>query len=117
MTSNIDLDQLKVVCLLEIKEFSGAFIRTNYGFHSEDVSNREVLNWLRKGNDLSKVERVMNHLHVCDIFMNATDSEYDDIAISILLEWNRILKSIDPDFRVIKFDDLGPTVSFFKVRQ
>ena len=115
--NDVESSQLKTICSLQIKNFSGAFIRINCGFYSEEVSNRQVLAWLEKGNDLSRVERTMNHLHVRDTFMSMTDNEYDNIAVAIFLEWNRILKEIDSYFRVIKFEDLGPVVSFFKIRQ
>ena len=66
---------------------------------------------------MERVERIINHFHVYDLLLDINEDEYDSIAIKIFNCWNETLKKIDTSFRVEKYDDYGPTITFYKRRE
>ena len=110
---SIKLDDL---CSISLIECSGAFVRKKTAVESEGARNRIVLSWLEKEKSLERVERVMNHMHLYDQFNGLTENAYDELAVRVFSCWNEALKKIDPAFRVEKFEDYGPTLTFYKKR-
>ena len=81
--------------------------------------------WHSLDGDVARVEGVLNHTHISDLFMNddfletAVDSALRDLAQFMGLTWRAALRSRFPDrlFTVQVTDDLdGPTVAFWSVR-
>ena len=55
-------------------------------------------------------------MHIYDLFLDVNENELDDIAVQAFTNWNKYLKEIDPSFRVEKYEDYGPTITFYKNR-
>ena len=116
MMNEADMSKLQALYLISLQEYSGIFTRMTNTIESKEDLNRIVLDWLEKERVPERVERVINHLHVYDEFPDLTDNAYDDVAIQIFFHWNEALKKIDPDFRVEKYEEYGPTITFYKKR-
>lgn len=111
-----EITKLQKLCSLSIASHCGVFFRTNETIEDKATLGRTAEDWLKSEKTLDQVEKVMNHLHVCDEFPGLTENEYDEIAVNLLLCWNKNLKKTDPWFRVEKYEDYGPTVTFYKLR-
>ena len=110
-----DVAKLQSIYTISISNYYGVFVRN-------DVQTREsiaktALNWLEKEKSLERVERVINHFHVYDLLLDITENEYDSIAVKIFNCCNEAVKKIDPAFRVEKYEDYGPTITFYKRRE
>lgn len=93
-------------------------------FLKSQFSDTRFLEWLRKLKDLSAIEKVMNHIHVYDIFgysSESTDEEFLQVANLLRRSWSISLAVSFPNYL---FDvtlqntdqDYGPVVSFYKKR-
>lgn len=108
--------KLQSMYTISVSNYHGVFVRNNDDVQTRDSIARTALNWLEKEKSLERVERVINHFHVYDLLLNITEDEYDSIAVKIFSCWNEALKKIDPAFRVEKYEDYGPTITFYKKR-
>ena len=116
MMSDADMSKMQALCAITLNEYSGIFKRRTNGNETEEDLHRVVSVWLEKERVPERVERMINHLHVYDEFPDLTENAYDDIAVQIFSHWNEFLKKIDPAFRVEKYEEYGPTITFYKKR-
>lgn len=79
--------------------------------------------WDSLGGDQSKIEAVVNHQHISDLFPehDLAEGEGDELARAIARCWSAALQARFPDrrFSVDVYsepDDYGPTVTFSQVR-
>lgn len=80
--------------------------------------------WFEKLKDISAVEKMLNHVHVYDVFGYAegvTEEEFLQVAILLQRSWNIALDTVFPnghfDVTLSNSDqDYGPIVSFVKKR-
>lgn len=102
--------------LPEFVEFrDGIFLKSQ--FNEERVSE-----WIEKLQDISKVEKMMNHIHIYDVFGYAedvTDEEFLQVAKLLQRSWSIALLTVFPNdqFAVSLQSserDYGPVVSFYR---
>ncbi len=104
------------LCSISIVELGGAFVRKRRTIESDDDRTRNILRWFEKEGSWENVERVVNHVHIYDEFEDLTKESYEEVASKIFHCWKAALTKIDTAFQVEKFEDYGPTVTFYKKR-
>jgi len=112
----LDRAKLASLCSISVIELGGAFVRGRRTIESNADRTRNILRWFEKEGSWENVERVVNHVHVYDEFEDLTESGYEEAASKILHCWEVALTKIDPAFQVEKFEDYGPSVTFYKRR-
>lgn len=94
----------------------GIFLKTRF-------KEKRVSEWLEKLNDVSEVEKIINHTHIYDVFLyakDATDEEYLQVAKLLQRSWTIALATVFPnkmfDVTLHNSDqDYGPIVSFYSL--
>lgn len=100
------------------------FIEFQDGVFLKSQFNEErFCEWIKKLGDISKVEEMMNHIHVYDVFgyaKDATDEEFLQVAKLLQRSWAIALSTVFPNkkFEVTlqnSDQDYGPVVSFNRI--
>lgn len=94
-------------------------------FLKSQFSEERFSEWIEKLRDISKVEKMMNHIHVYDVFgyaKNATEEEFLQVAILLQRSWTIALSTVFPNdhFDVTLRNsnkDYGPVVDFYRIVQ
>lgn len=92
---------------------SGVFLETNF-------NEASYLNWMGELGDIERVEALINHQHVYDLFPtpeNTSEASYQDVANLMAQTLHLALRECFPDrmfnIRVSNSErDYGPTVTF-----
>jgi hypothetical protein len=98
-------------------EVNGAvFLEMQYSYNS-------YLSWLNHfGSDRQALEKMMNHVHMYDIFghsNNVDDTVYEQVGMLLQIAWTKHFKSEYPDKNIVVDywhgeDDYGPIVTVFQ---
>ena len=73
MMTEAEIAKLQRLCSLSIECHSGAFIGVNEREVDEVGLANMTATWLEVEKILDRVEKVMNHVHIVDIFPNLTE--------------------------------------------
>ncbi|SEW42153.1 hypothetical protein SAMN04488515_2928 [Cognatiyoonia koreensis] len=94
---------------ISVREYRGLFL------NADITDDRNIDRWFKEGLPPHEIERLLNHLHVYDIAsLNDYPEEiYDDIADEIEAAWR---ERLDKSFIVERFEDYGPTLTFYRKR-
>ena len=112
------------VALAFTKLFLPDFVEHEDGIFLSEVFNREIYDQWKAtlGNDITAIERVMNHQHIDDI-LSGTDKVGTDnlfyLGQAIKQMWESRLKSLYPDRRFevcCNRDDYTVVVMFYQLR-
>lgn len=112
--------------LLLFEVFSGEFVEHDgYIFRQSlgsDTPNKVNL-WLDKGLSYTETQKVLNHVHVYDLFANCTDQVGEQVFVELAKKvcelWQFKLAKQYPDIEfIVKCSntdaDYGPTVVFYQ---
>lgn len=116
--SPVDILSVGRLLLPEFTVFNqGVFLKMQF-------NEKSYQQWSKKFDDLSSIERMINHAHVYDLFGQASDaSEEEFLLVAKLMQrtWFIALSLAFPDsqFDVLLSNseqDYGPTITFQKIR-
>ena len=93
-------------------------------FLKSQFSEAGFSEWIGKLRDISEVEKMLNHIHVYDVFgyaQDATDEEFLQVAKLLQRSWTIALSTVLPNFRFDvtlrnSVEDYGPVVGFHRIR-
>ncbi|MGP6421417.1 hypothetical protein ACTZGP_21870 [Pseudomonas putida] len=95
----------------------GVFLERNFAFETFSARMAEM-------NDVREVERIINNVHVYDLFDqcadNVSDSVFFQLCNVIAFSWRMVLKEKFPDQKFFvevsnSESDYGPVITFFQV--
>ena len=71
--------------------------------------------WIERKRELpADLEKLLNHIHLYDFFPDVQDDlQLHDLANEIACDWEKVLSSLDPRYRVVKYEGYGPEVTFY----
>lgn len=98
---------------------------------ADNASRTDVEKWIREHHDHSKVEAIVNHVHLYDLFDAGSSDEtlnedrtletLDMVGRVMQKMWKAALQDAFPQLRfAVEYsnhpDDYGPTITFYRVR-
>ena len=91
------------------------------GLHlnADRIDTNIIDQWIeQKQQSLTELEKVINHIHMYDFFQNIQDEDKLRIlADEIVRDWKNVLSSYNPKYRVVKYEDYGPEITFYLDRR
>ncbi|MFQ1700255.1 hypothetical protein ACJ5NV_06650 [Loktanella agnita] len=111
------MEELDEILAEEIESHSVLEVHKYRGLHlNKNVDNRQTIDdWLERSNDRIALEKLLNHLHVYDLasLRDYSEETYQRIADELERNWRKRLAALDGQFVVERYEDYGPTLTFY----